>query len=61
MLCVFNPKLGGEMMTPSLLLLIAGWVALSAAIISSICWVCLSFTWWRLERKRIKRMKENEF
>jgi hypothetical protein len=34
-------------------------VALSAAILSSIAWVGLSYTWWRMERKRAKNNKNS--
>lgn len=42
------------------LFMLAGCIALVGAIISSICWICLSFTWWRLEKRRIKKNQESE-
>ena len=37
---------------------IVAYVALTAAIISSIFWVLLSYTWWKSEKKRIKKVQE---
>lgn len=37
---------------------IAAYVALTAALISSIFWIFLSYTWWRSEKKRIKKLRE---
>ena len=48
-------------MTTNMLVTIAAYVVLGAALISSIFWIGLSFTWWKLERKRIKRNQENDF
>ena len=39
----------------NLLLQIAAYIALTAAVVSSIFWIGLSYTWWKLERKRIKK------
>lgn len=39
---------------------IAAYIVLGAALLSSIFWVGLSYTWWKLERKRVKRIQENE-
>ena len=49
------------MISPSILFNIASWISLAAALISSVCWVLLSITWWRMERKRIKKADENRF
>jgi len=48
-------------MSPSVLFSIAGWIALGAALISSICWVCISIAWWRMEKRRVKKLSENPF
>ena len=40
---------------------IAAYTVLGAALISSIFWIGLSYTWWKLERKRIKKNEENNF
>lgn len=40
---------------------IAAYIVLVAAILSSIFWIGLSFTWWQLERKRVKRINETGF
>ena len=37
---------------------IAADVALTAALIASIFWIFLSYTWWRSEKKRIKKSRE---
>lgn len=47
-------------MTTGMLFSIAGVIALIGAVISSICWICLSFTWWRMEKRRVKRIKEKD-
>ena len=39
----------------------AAYIVLGAAILSSIFWVGLSYTWWKLERKRVKKIRENDF
>lgn len=61
MLCVFNLNLENSIMSLNILFQIAAYVVLTAALISSIFWVGLSFTWWKLERQRIKKVKENNF
>lgn len=38
----------------------AAYIVLSAALVSSIFWIGLAYTWWKLERKRIKKIQENE-
>jgi len=48
-------------MTTVLLFSIAAYIVLTAALISSIFWIGLSFTWWRMEKKRIKKIQENDF
>lgn len=48
-------------MTASTLITIAAYIVLAAALISSIFWIGLAFTWWRLEKKRIKKNAENTF
>lgn len=37
---------------------IAAYIALTAAFISSIFWIFLSYTWWKSEKKRIKKSRE---
>ena len=39
----------------------AAYIVLGAALLSSIFWIGLSYTWWKLERKRIKKNAENDF
>lgn len=43
------------------ILRIAAYIVLGAALLSSIFWIGLSYTWWKLERKRIKKIQENDF
>lgn len=44
----------------NLFIKIAIYIVLSAAVLSSLFWVFLSFTWWKLEKNRIKRLENNE-
>ena len=37
---------------------IVAYIALTAAAISSIFWIFLSYTWWKSEKKRIKKVRE---
>lgn len=60
MLCVFNLN-RRNIMSTNILFQIAAYTVLIAALISSIFWIGLSFTWWKLERKRIKKSQENNF
>ena len=60
MLYVFNLNRRNVMST-NILFQIAAYTVLIAALISSIFWIGLSFTWWKLERKRIKKSQENNF
>ena len=60
MLYVFNLNRRNAMST-NILFQIAAYTVLIAALISSIFWIGLSFTWWKLERKRIKKSQENNF
>lgn len=48
-------------MSANILFQIAAYTVLIAALISSIFWIGLSFTWWKLERRRIKKSQENNF
>ena len=60
MLCVFNLN-RRNIMSTNILFQIAAYTVLIAALISSIFWIGLSFTWWKLERRRIKKSQENNF
>jgi uncharacterized membrane protein len=48
----------GVNMSINIYVQIAAYVALTAALISSIFWIFLSYTWWRSEKKRIKKSRE---
>ncbi len=45
-------------MAAKILFEIAAYVTLCGAIISSIFWIFLSYTWWHSEKKRIKKSKQ---
>lgn len=47
--------IGVNMMNTIVIIQIAAYIVLGAAIVSSIFWVGLAYTWWKLERKRIKK------
>lgn len=57
---VFNHR-SEEMVSTIAILRIAAYIVLGAALLSSIFWIGLSYTWWKLERKRIKKIQENDF
>ena len=40
---------------------IAAYIVLGAALLSSVFWIGLSYTWWKLKKKRVKRIQENNF
>lgn len=48
-------------MNLNMLIQIVAYITLSAALISSIFWIFLSYTWWKSEKKRIKKSKEMDF
>ena len=37
---------------------IAAYITLTAAVVSSIFWIFLSYTWWKSEKRRIKKTRE---
>jgi len=37
---------------------IAAYITLTAAVISSVFWIFLSYTWWKSEKRRIKKTRE---
>lgn len=39
---------------------IAAYIVLVASLISSIFWVGLAYTWWKMEKKRTKKARELE-
>lgn len=45
----------------NMLIQIVAYITLSAAFVSSIFWIFLSYTWWKSEKKRIKKSKEMDF
>jgi len=57
---VFNHR-SEEMVSTVAIFRMAAYIVLGAAILSSIFWVGLSYTWWKLERKRVKKIRENDF
>lgn len=46
-------------MSLDLYIQIVAYIALTAALISSVFWIFLSYTWWISEKKRIKKTHES--
>lgn len=45
-------------MSTIVIIRIAAYIVLGAALISSIFWVGLAYTWWKMEKRRTKKSKE---
>jgi len=48
-------------MSLGILFQIVAYFVLGAAVLSAIFWIGLSYTWWKMERKRIKKGQEITF